>query len=138
MMEKILPDTPGISALAGVFGDFLKRQSGTDREEIAAIGSALVTARNNGDSYILVDDESCALIRSVPALTAGNSPLLVLDGRRLYLAREYRNETSLARNIANRLKAPAPEQPFSDAEIVAEANHINSFSFLRHTVVNSI
>ena len=118
-MEKNLPDTPGASALAAVFGDFLKRQSGTDREEIAAVGSALVTARNNGDSYILPDDASCALIRSVPALTEGELPLLVLDGRRLYLNREYRNETSLARNIANRLKAPAPEQPFSDAEIVA-------------------
>jgi hypothetical protein len=107
------------SPLARIFGTFFGRAgSDTDRSGLTAVGSRLITARNEGHSFITLDETDLAALRSVPQLYEGPTAMTVLDGDRLYLYREYRNEVNLAKAIARCLQRPAPPSEISDEEII--------------------
>jgi exodeoxyribonuclease V alpha subunit len=106
------------SPLARIFGTFFGRAgSDTDRAKLTAVGSRLITARNEGHSFITLDETDLAALRSVPQLYEGPTAMTVLDGDRLYLYREYRNEVTLAKAIADRLLKKAPPSEISDEAI---------------------
>ena len=107
------------TALARIFGEFLKRKSSGSRI-ISEIGEKLVSARSTGDSFITLEKPEIDELEKNSSLLTGNDALLFLEGNRLYLYREYRNEKTLARLIADRLLRQAPDNPFSD-EAVANA-----------------
>ncbi len=108
------------SALAKIFGDFLKRQSSSCGEIIESIGTKTVAARNDGDSFITLDEQELAALKANPHLYQGNEACLVLENNHLYLAREYRAEVNLARAIAQQLRAPAPAD-IPDEETIKKA-----------------
>ena len=113
------PDTEiqELSALARVFGDFLKRKALSDPESMAKIGEELITAREAGNSFILLDKDEIALLNANKHLLTGEEALLALEENRLYLFREYRSETALAHAIALRLQQAPPENPFTVRDI---------------------
>ena len=105
-----------IPPLAKIFGDHLKQLSNLPLMEV--IGIRLVAARNNGDSFIILDETEVETVKN-STLCDGEAPLLVLDGNKLYLFREFRNELNLAQKIAERLNAPSPAHTFSDEQIMS-------------------
>ena len=119
-------ETQELSALARVFGDFLKRKAIAEPESVAKIGEKLITAREAGNSFILLDDEEIASLNANKDLLTGPEALLVLEENRLYLFREHRNETTLAHAIASRLQQPPPENPFSAEKIRETFQQITS------------
>ena len=76
-----------LSALARIFGDFLKRKSTSAPEIMAAMGEKLITAREKGDSFITLDDGEYEALQSNPHLLTGEKALFVLEGKELYLYR---------------------------------------------------
>lgn len=107
-----------LSALARIFALFLGKRSRLFPELMAELGSRIVTARNEGDSFITLDEKEIEAVKANPHLLTGDEALLVLEGKRLYLFREYHSELSLANSIAQRLQAPPPEKVFSREEIL--------------------
>ena len=117
------------SELAKIFGEFLKRKSHSCGEIIEAIAARLVAERNEGHSFITVDDKEIAALKENPFLCKGEEAFFVLEGNRLYLAREHRNELTLARAIAQRLKSRPPENNFSDEQIKSAFRKVNQNQF---------
>lgn len=111
--------TENVSPLAKVFGTFFGSFADESSQQLlSTLGSRLVTARNEGHSFITLDETELAALRSVPQLYEGPEALTVLDGSLLYLYREYRNEVNLAQAIASRLRRPVPASNISDEAII--------------------
>lgn len=108
---------PESSALARMFGEFLKRKSSSGGN-IAEIGEKLITARDEGHSFILLEKAEKDELEKNPLLFSGDDALLHIEGERLYLYREYQSEKKLASFIAERLRKKAPEVPFDDQAII--------------------
>lgn len=106
-----------LSALARIFGDFLKRKSTSAPEIMAAMGEKLITAREKGDSFITLGDGEYGALQSNPHLLTGEKALFVLEGKELYLYREHKNEVTLAHAIAERLKKTVPLKKYTREEI---------------------
>ena len=117
------------SALAKIFGDFLRRKALACHEVIEAVGLKIVTGRSDGNSFILLDDTEIEALKANPFLCEGNEAFFVLEGKRLYLAREHRNEITLAHAIAQRLKSTPPENKFSDEKIKSAFAKVNANQF---------
>ena len=62
-MENNMAQTPGLppeelSALARIFGEFLRKRSFSHHDIMAEAGRKIVTARNAGDSFITLNGEA--------------------------------------------------------------------------------
>ena len=77
----------------------------------------LISARREGHSFIYLSPEEQALLNKYPELTDREKGLLVLDGGKLYLRREFLNEKTVAEAVAHLLKKPSDPVGFTDEEI---------------------
>ena len=100
-----------------VFGDFLFRRARKGEEALRTLGMNLISARRKGDSFIYLSPEQKALLEGHRELTDEEEGLLVQEGHKLYLRREFLNEEAAARAIAGLLKGPTLSADFTDEEI---------------------